>query len=427
MGKKVGKQEKRTRSSTPPKPNSSINQTVRLFFKDFAPNLRQMDPYKLAQLYDAGGDLKKRWYVYFYVLDEKSNKYIRHREFLSTKIKARPERYLVADELISAINELLLSGKLTSKQPDLTKIELAEIVPGLQKAMDLMELHRDGDLKHYRSAANRFARYCQKNKYTFLVSELNKQICNQYLVSEYGQKSPTTYNNAIAFLSSVFSFAEEFYNLEGNPFKELKRRKQVEGETLPWPIPDLVTYLDHCKSNEKGLYIFSLLIFQSFFRLIDLERLRKLHCRLDENIIILPGSATKNRKTKPVTISNELKQLLIDHTKGLDADGFVFSANFKPGKEAWYTNAVREYFKPIKEKLKLADECTLYRLKHTGNTIADQVLQIDRRKIQQQNRHSSLQQTEGYMSRISHVADVDFVNFPGLDELKKLSSGQNEH
>ena len=80
-----------------------------------ATNLQQNEiPYKEAKLSDAGGDLSKRWHVYFSIWSDKEKKFKRKQEFISSKdYPTRAARTRFANELIALFNDGLRKGNIT--------------------------------------------------------------------------------------------------------------------------------------------------------------------------------------------------------------------------------------------------------------------------------------------------------------------------
>jgi len=63
-----------------------------------------MGHFKLAKLFDADGDLSKRWFVYYSYVDPITAKFKRFREMLPTKAKTRVERYAAGKMRVDEIN-----------------------------------------------------------------------------------------------------------------------------------------------------------------------------------------------------------------------------------------------------------------------------------------------------------------------------------
>ncbi len=83
-------------------------------------------PFKKARLYDAKGDLKKRWYINFNVWSELKNKMIRKRDYSVNEYKTVAQRNAHAKKRIKEINKLLESGyyiKMDVSEEGQTKLE----------------------------------------------------------------------------------------------------------------------------------------------------------------------------------------------------------------------------------------------------------------------------------------------------------------
>ena len=67
-------------------------------------------PFRKAKLQDCDGNLKKRWYVSFYVWDIQKNSLIRKREYSINEYKTKEERFAFAKQRIDSVNMLLAEG-----------------------------------------------------------------------------------------------------------------------------------------------------------------------------------------------------------------------------------------------------------------------------------------------------------------------------
>ena len=69
-----------------------------------------MEKFKTAKLFDAGGDLSKRWFVYYNFLSPETGKYCRFQLWVPQKILTASGRRDKAHEIIKSINGRLRQG-----------------------------------------------------------------------------------------------------------------------------------------------------------------------------------------------------------------------------------------------------------------------------------------------------------------------------
>ncbi len=163
--------------------------------------------FKPAKLNDAGGNLEKRWFVYYFFKDPITGKYVRFRLWISSKLPTRSARYDRAKELRTDINKRLRTGynPFTAHMSGLTSL-----IQALDYYLDSKTNSlRKRTIISYRSYINHFKDWLQASKHKNLSTEaMNYQLAEQYMDFLWKDKnpSPRTWNNTLQAMRSCFNF-----------------------------------------------------------------------------------------------------------------------------------------------------------------------------------------------------------------------------
>ena len=362
--------------------------------------------YRKAKLNDAGGRLDRQWFVYYYYKHPETGEMVRKRVWISMRIRTATARRNRAHELISEINTKLQSGwnPFAEEQKGLTGISEAIIrMVNLKKATT-----KKRTWQTYSSVVNIFLKWLEKEKLDQIpVSDFNYKIVQDYfdhcLLHE--NISARTYNNRLSALRSVFSILEKREYLFKNPFVRVERLAETEPEIIMFNKKELQKIKEELPKFNFQLYVITNLIYYGFIRPAEIVRLKRRHVLWDEGFIVIPGTRTKNKKSRVVIITDAMKKNLENWDLDFPPGHFLFSRHLKPGEKEVAPTRIAEAWHLFAEKFNI--DKTIYALKHTGNGMAfDQGLNA--RDIQLQNGHSSLDQTQKYLNRFRRIASDKF-------------------
>lgn len=374
--------------------------------------------YKLPYLYDASGDISKRWSVRFSLLNPETNKYKVIKEYIPNSIKSIKDRYSLAAEIIEHLSELLISKKLTFEtyhnQKESNEYDLEELI-NLTIDYDLPKKLRSK--QSYRASAKKFLKWCISKNINNL-KQIDKKVCSSYLNEHYGNQSPENFNKHRSILSSIFKDIEVRinYEIDCNYFKFISNRKTYKKDATIWKKSDLSTYFDWTIKNDFELYLLSRTVFETFIRPSELLRLKRINYYPSKGVLFIGKDNAKVDLSDFVTLSDDLTKLYNTAFEKLPDDFFLFSEGLKPGSKKLHSNRMFEQFKAVRERLNLKESATLYRLKHTGNSILS-ATGTDIELIQRKNRHSTKRMTENYIKVLHPRVDQDAKQFPDFNEV----------
>lgn len=378
-----------------------------------AKTLWTMENFKTALLFDANGDLSKRWFVYYFFRNPETGKYQRWRNWIPQTIKTKGSRYVRAKEIITRINTQLRTGfnPYSKHNRGLINIEQA-----IEFVLECKEQNvRKRTYHSYRSHAGFLTRFLKANKlHRIPIEDFNSTHAQDFL-DWYKKKrsiSNRTYNNVILSMEAIFSFLRKRNYILINPFGNIERLPIEEPDIIAFNEKDRKILREKLPEYNYDLYIISQLIFSCFLRPQELVRLKVRHFEIDKGMIIIPGYVSKNKKNEVVVIPRSLVEKLKDFDLNYPEEYFVFSKDLKRGQQENYPTRIAEAWREFANQHGISKN--IYALKHTGNGLAvEQGINI--RDIQLQNRHSDLSITQKYLDRFRRIPSDRLKNdFPEL-------------
>jgi integrase len=335
------------------------------------------------KIYKAGGDLTKKWFVYYYEGSKRIRKYEGINEFHTPS-----GREAAAKKLIKKL-----------KQDHFRKVSRVEEV-----IWDYIEANtsrwKPKTIQQYKSSAN------------VLLEFLGGRVPTEQLISDFLEKikiekHPTTYNRYLFYTKRLMDEAGYAFLLEG--FSSLKTNKTPARYFQKYQATKLLTTIDE-KDPELGLFI--RYIYYCFIRPNELRQLTVGDILLEEMEIRIPGTISKNRKTQyiviPAAFQNQLKSLYHKPPGVL-----LFSSKNNDTKPVGKSVMYRRHQKFLK-LLNFGVGYTLYSWKHTG-AVAAAKAGISIKELQLQLRHHSLDETDKYLRQMG-VKDLSQLSskFPGI-------------
>ena len=366
-----------------------------------------MNDFKLPKVFDADGDITRRWYVYYSYRNPDDRQWSRFRIYISTGISSRTKRYVKANEIITDLRKKLLSGY----NPFREQAQGFSFKMAMKFAVDY-KLSCTGKRTSftYRSIVKLFMKWAKENRMDEMpVATISKNIVRQYFDEclTHERISMRTYNNRLRALKTMFNVLIEREYIEVNPMAGLKMMRMNDAEITAFTSGELKKIAEILPGYNFQLYVISQLIFYCFLRPAELVRLQFRNVLWDDRIILVPGSKSKNGCSEsivmPVQLMNNLNGWCLDHP----GEWFLFSSFLMPGSRQISPNRISDHWRTFKKKYGIRKN--IYDLKHTGNGIAFD-LNLNARDIQLQNRHYSLDQTQQYLNKFRRKASDNFIN-----------------
>lgn len=373
-------------------------------------------PYKLAVLRDCNGNLKKRWYVEFYAMDDRTGKLARNRTFISMTFQDKKSRTAEGKRLVALANDLLKQGyHFPSKKTDLTPDVLQknqDLLKSMQFVLDATKgTIAEKTIVTYQSAINKFEEYAPKHGFDVQDFGTKDAILFRDHLLNVKSNSPRTANNTLQHLTAIFTKLQERTGIEKNPFKIKSLREPATLKNIAFTDEDRAKVEEYLIKHEPGVYLFTRLMYFAFIRPGEILKLQFGHVHMRDSYITVHGLISKNGKTETAQIipalANELQSRLIFQ----EPDHYLFSTGIKPGKyELSKQVPFRRHEKALRNLGLLEKGYTLYSWKHTGAVNAYRA-GVGIKELQSMLRHSSVQITDIYLKSLGLRTDPNLKNY----------------
>jgi integrase len=374
----------------------------------------------LPKLFDYGGDLNKKWYVYYSVIHPQKGKLVTQKIYkgLHTK-KTHKERYLEAQDIINRYTLLIKAGYNPYTDDDnaiyadsLQYSAAAKVYTQQRKTNRSFNYFASIFIKKFDGLENTTAETYKSKLRTFNnwltgqninhidVNEINNEVVLrffEYLLHER-QSSASTYNKYKNILITFFDFLIDQGAKTMNPVQRIPKCTRKNEQRISAINPAHIDQLVEALKEMPDLYLFTMFEYYCFMRPGREIRLMKISwIDWGTGVVRVPAEMTKTKKAKQPIIPDEFMKILMDEYQlhKCNRDFYVFGKEGKPGPQHLGKNTMRYRFMHIRRKLNLPEDYVLYSFKHTGNGRLEKigVNSFDR---MMQNGHTSITTTERY-------------------------------
>jgi len=408
------------------------------------------------KIYDAKGDLSKRWYVYFYYRNPEDGKMKKQKPIFkgANRFKTRAERMEVLNTYRRALLNLLKEGFSPYENNQQTK-ERLERLRGVndttekiiqktvttintgytvKKALTFALKQRESDWTKKSSESmyghyNRFIEWLTENNLLHRdISELQRSHITSFLngLKTKPKKktdipkplAPKTKNNFRATLSSLFTVLEEEKIILQNYISTIKKKKSTPKKNKPFSNKQVKDIREHLDTHDPYLRIFIQFMSYAFLRNKEVCNIRIKDIDLDSKRIFI---GTKVESQTAIPIIKELEDIIrAMNIEKYDRDDFLITRFGHPAP--WDTNADNKsgYFSKrfntnVREPLKLDMEHTLYSFRHTAainifKSLRDTKMPHDQIlfRLMSITRHKSIAGLKNYLRDIGATLPEDY-------------------
>lgn len=352
--------------------------------------------FSTPKIYNANGDLSKRWYVYYAYLNPQTGKLQRMKNIYgkTNTYKTKEDRLSILTVYRKKLLSLLQEGfnpyedntdlyvKRQQKEsilplvqeelPVLVKAVAEEPIMTLREAFDLSLKLKDKLISpktksNYENRVDNFLKWLTVNHPEMKgIRELGKKEVIQFLNQELYRTSARSRNNCRVDLSSLMQTLEDNDVIEHNFVKSISVLKTVPERNKTYTTQkqeDIFTYLEE---QDPILLLFIKFISYNFLRPIEVCRLKVGDLNLSNNTIQFKA---KNSSFKTKIIPEILLNDLPDLSK-LDKDLVLFTPDKIGGEWATRIDNRRDYFSKrfksvVKDHFNLGVDYGLYSFRHT--------------------------------------------------------------
>ncbi|MEN8123457.1 MAG: site-specific integrase [Bacteroidota bacterium] len=412
------------------------------------------------KIYNAKGDLTKRWYVYFSFRNPETGKLQRMKNIYgkANNYKTKEGRLYVLSKYSRRLFKLLKEGynpfedntalflknreqvrkdkvdkptppvviekkEVETKKKETTK-EKEEPKLTIKEAFDFsLKLKEkqlsDKSLQDYKYHTNALLNWLKvQHPKVKTIDQLDKKLVLQFLNYILQKTSPRNRNNYRTSLSSVIQTLEENEVISVNFVKKIKVLKSIPVRNKTYTLQKQEEIFTYLKKEDPILLLFIKFVAYNFLRPIEVCRLRIKDIDLENKIIHFKA---KNKPLKKKIIP----QILIDDLPDLSSLNKEYPL-FTPDKigGVWDTaeNNRRDYFSKrfktvVKEHFNLGKEYGMYSFRHTFITklyrelVKDSSPNEAKSKLMQITGHSTMSALEKYLRDIDAELPDDYSKY----------------
>jgi len=342
-----------------------------------------MPSYKLLKAYDAGGDIKKEWFVHYHYL--KPEKLHRPNESLYERFKVGAtinclhtvtERKKQLKIVHKAMKQLLDAGFDPFKafrSNENIQYKGYNIIECINRYLAEVECElKPNTYRKYKERLTFFSMWLEeKGMNNLMIFHITKQQIFEFLKDKQssGNWTNKTYNHYLQAISTFFDYLIDNYDdyVNVNPCEKLKRLKVIKKGNRPFDNHDFRTVLEYCKENEPYLFQFMRFIYYTCFRPdAELRKLRICDIDLIDRRIAVPAEHAKSNERQYIPIDDSFLEILTEmELDRLPRHYYIFGKTGRPGEESVHERYFGKTYRKVKKLLKIDVDVTLYAFKHT--------------------------------------------------------------
>lgn len=391
--------------------------------------------YSEPKIYDASGDLSKRWYVYFSFRNPQTNLLEKQTPIYggANNFKTKQERYEVLNTYRKQLKRALEEG-LSPYEDNQKALEAISEKPVLQTTLTKddssiaiteafaialkikQSVLSKTSFPSFSSNVKRFEKWLLA-KGVVSVLAITKKIVIEYLNAVLDNTTPRTRNNTRIDLGSLFQTLEDNEIITENFIKKINVLKATPERNKTYTTSLQADIYKYMEENDKILLLFVKFISYNYLRPIEVCRLQVGDLDLvDRKLYVRAKNSPVKTKIIPEILINELPDLSI-----MDKNHSLFTP-FAIGGE-WETSETdkRDYFskrfKKVKDHFKLGKDYGLYSFRHTFITklyseFAKAMTPNEAKsKLMLITGHNTMDALEKYLRDIDAVLPEDYSSF----------------
>jgi len=414
---------------------------------DLEHDLEQSQKFSEPKIYDANGDLSKRWYLYFSYRNPETGKLERMKNIYGkvNRYKTKTERYSVLNIYKKRLKKFLVAGynpfedntvlhnkrlkvshenmavnvnntNIDNEDVETPILQSKTIEEAFEFALNLKSnLVGKQTLIDYKSRCNRFITWLNSEYSIKYIQQLNKKLVTTFLNKIQQDTSARNRNNYRTCFSSLFQTLEDNEVISKNFIKQIKPLKSKPKRNKTYSIKEQQEIFKYLKENDTLLLLYIKFISYNLLRPIEVCRLKIKDINFEQKTLEFQAK-NKVLKTKiiPDILFQEIKSL-----KGKTGDFLIFTPSGIGG--FWDTELVnrRDFFSKrfktvIKDHFGYDNNYGLYSFRHTFITKLYRALVENsspfeaKSKLMQITGHSTMTALEQYLRDIDAELPKDY-------------------
>ncbi|OUR90913.1 hypothetical protein A9Q87_13335 [Flavobacteriales bacterium 34_180_T64] len=437
------------------------HESEHVFEYELEHNLSSKKFFSTPKIYNANGNLTKRWYVYFSFRNPETGKLERMKNIYGTVnlYKTKEDRLTILSMYRRRLLRLLREGynpfednskrfstpeiqdssksnstpQFIPKQaktsrpeestPEVVKSTLVEddtnmtLKEAFAFSLNLKQnVIGERTWKDYEGRSNKFMRWVEEHQKDIThIGQVNKKVISSFLNAMLSVTSSRSYNNYRTDLSSLMQTMEDNDIIIVNPVKKIKALKSIPQRNKTYSLEKQTEIFKYLETKDPILLLYIKFISFNLLRPIEVCRLKIKDINLKENIIQFKA---KNSPLKTKRIPEILVKEVPDLSK-MDPEAFLFTPN-KIGDTWDATEGNRRHYfskrykEVVKEHFQLGKNYGLYSFRHTFITklyramVEDSSPHAAKSQLMLITGHSTMESLEKYLRDIDAAIPDDY-------------------
>ncbi|MGM9727826.1 MAG: tyrosine recombinase XerC, partial [Prevotella sp.] len=215
-----------------------------------------------------------------------------------------------------------------------------------------------------------FLRYLEDHNLTNIrMSQFGVALMSDFLDYLLHERdlSAKTRNSYRTWLSHVCTWMVERQYLMANEVSKISILKETEKERRPLPDEQIAKLREYLLKNDKNFLLACYFEYYEMIRPIELVQLRLRDIHVKDQIIVVPASISKNRKTQAIALNDKVLKLMVElDFFSYPSHYFVFGKDMRPAEEKASSALFRNRWVKISKQLNFPSSYKYYSLKDTG-------------------------------------------------------------
>lgn len=364
----------------------------------------------------------KDWYIDFYAFNPVHGE-MRRKKIKLNFIEKVGERRKYAKDYMNRLSEKLSLGwnPWIEQESGNAYMLFKEVINKYRTYLEKMlrdGRYRQETVKSYSSYLRNMEIFNEEKKVPITyIYQFDKDFCVLLLDEVYITRDNTAFtrDNYLGFLKSFSSFCLNHNYLTKNPTEGInglgRRGKKKIRTTLT--EKDLEKLNNYLRERNPHFLLASYILYYCFIRPAEMSKLKLSNISPGRQTIFVQDTISKNRKDGTITLPAKVIRLMVElDIFRYDHDCYLFSDNFKPGKNIRSEKMFRDWWaRHVRKDLKFPEKYKFYSLKDTG--ITNMLRHYDTLSVRDQARHSSILMTDIYTPHDIQKANELIKNYDG--------------
>ena len=339
---------------------------------DFEHDLKEKKKYSEPKIYDADGDLSKRWYVYFSFRKTAESALVRFpNNFYAAQHLDKNDRLQWLKKIQRTLSILLKDGfdpynpenKFEFDTEDKSNQSIEE---ALKFALNIKKSTLAAtSYKGLEGRILRFEKWLNENGFkNRLITTVNKKVVTSYLNEILIATSAKNRNNTRTDISSIFTVLADNDIIPDHFIHKVPVLKSTPEKNKSFTTEEEAKIFNYLDKNNKLLALYVKFISYNFLRPVEVNRVKIGDIDLNDKILKI--------KTKTGFKVKRIPQLLIDEIPDLSiylCDAYLFGrkdfGQYWEATENNRRNDYSDYFLEVKKKFGFDKNYGLYSFRHT--------------------------------------------------------------